>query len=142
MKLSGMALILGIFVFAFVVGSAELFAHHGTGISYDLTHNPITIKGTVTEFRWLNPHVSVFIDVKDENGKIVNWALEGSGIGAYLEKGFSRNTLKAGMEVSALVYPSKIKGQPSGVIAKITRPDGQEVLRVQSDKPGQRGNDQ
>jgi len=142
MKLSGMALILGIFVFAFAPGSPELFAHHGTGISYDLTHNPITIKGTVTEFRWANPHVSVFIDVKDENGKIVNWALEGSGIAAYLEKGFSRNTLKAGMEVSALVYPSKIKGQPSGVIAKITRPDGQEVLRFQSDKPGQRGNDQ
>jgi hypothetical protein len=35
-----------------------------------------------------------------------------------------------------------VKGQPSGVIAKITRPDGQEVLRFQSDKPGQRGNDQ
>ena len=125
-----------------ILAGVSGYAHHGTGISYDLTHNPITIKGTVTEFRWANPHVSVFIDVKDENGKIVNWALEGSGIAAYLEKGFSRNTLRAGMEVSALVYPSKVKGQPSGVIAKITRPDGQEVLRFQSNTPGQRGNDQ
>src|SRR5438105_15657950 len=95
-----------------VLTASSVFAHHGTGISYDLTHNPITIKGIVTEFRWANPHVSVFIDVKDENGKIVNWALEGSGIPAYLEKGFSRNTLKAGMEVSATVYPSKVKAQP------------------------------
>jgi Family of unknown function (DUF6152) len=142
MKLSNAALVLAILISGLVVGSADLFAHHGTGISYDLTHSPIALKGTVTEYRWANPHVSVFIDVKDENGKVVNWALEGSGIAAYLERGFSRNTLKAGMEVTALVYPSKVKGQPSGVIAKITRPDGQEVLRFQSDAPGQRGNDQ
>src|SRR5215510_12859615 len=97
-----------ILIVGLIVGSAELFAHHGTGISYDLVHNPITLKGTVTEYRWANPHVSVFIDVKDDSGKTVNWALEGSGIAAYLERGFSRNTLKAGMEVTALVYPSKI----------------------------------
>lgn len=140
--MKGRLAIIAVLLSGLAVGSAELFAHHGTGISYDLTHSPITIKGVVTEYRWANPHVSVFIDVKDETGKVVNWALEGSGIAAYLERGFSRNTLKAGMEVSALVYPSKVKGQPSGVIAKIIRPDGQEVLRFQSDTPGQRGNDQ
>src|SRR5438128_1427114 len=102
--------LLAILIIALSTGNGQLLAHHGTGISYDLTHNPITIKGTVTQFRWANPHVSVFIDVKDENGKVVNWALEGSGIAAYLEKGYSRNTLKAGMEVTAVLYPSKIKG--------------------------------
>src|SRR5438067_281273 len=96
MKVTFAALFIALSLFA-----GQLLAHHGTGISYDLTHNPITIKGTATEFRWANPHVSVFIDVKDDTGKVVNWALEGSGIAAYLEKGFSRNTLKAGMEVSA-----------------------------------------
>ena len=134
--------LLATFIIALSTGNGQLLAHHGTGISYDLTHNPITIKGTVTQFRWANPHVSVFIDVKDENGKVVSWALEGSGIPAYLEKGYNRNTLKAGMEVTALLYPSKIKGQPSGVIAKITRPDGTNVLEFQTDTPGQRGNDQ
>jgi hypothetical protein len=134
--------LLAILLIALSGGTGQLLAHHGTGISYDLTRNPVTIKGTVTQFRWANPHVSVFIDVKDENGKVVNWALEGSGIAAYLEKGYSRNTLKAGMEVTAVLYPSKIKGQPSGVIAKITRPDGTGVLEFQSETPGQRGNDQ
>ena len=132
------SVILIVSVFA---GAGSLFAHHGTGISYDLEHNPITLKGIVTEYRWANPHVSVFMDVKDEKGNVVNWALEGSGIAAYLTRGFSRNTLKAGMEVTALLYPSKIKGNPSGVIAKITRPDGTEVLRFQRDTPGQRGID-
>src|SRR5262245_36656714 len=108
---------LGIVAVAAVVvciGAGQLFAHHGTGISYDLVNNPITLKGTVTEYRWANPHVSVFMDVKDETGKIVNWALEGAGIGAYLQRGFSRNTLKPGMEVTALLYPSKVKGTPAG----------------------------
>ena len=124
------------------LNAGALFAHHGTGISYDLEHKPIVLKGVITEFRWKNPHVSVFIDVKGPDGKVVNWSLEGSSIANYARMGFNRNTLKAGMEVSALLYPSKVKGQPSGVIAKITRPDGQEVLRFQSNTPGQRGNDQ
>jgi hypothetical protein len=46
------------------------------------------------------------------------------------------------MEVTALAYPSKIKGTPAAVIAKITLPDGKEVLRFQSDTPGQRGNNE
>jgi hypothetical protein len=97
--------ILAILTVGLYAGAGQVFGHHGTGISYDLANNPITLKGTVTEYRWANPHVSVFIDVKDETGKVVNWALEGAGIGAYLQRGFSRNTLKPGMEVTALLIP-------------------------------------
>ena len=57
-----------------LVTASQLLAHHGTGISYDLQHNPMILKGTVTEFRWANPHVSIYIDVKDANGKVQNWA--------------------------------------------------------------------
>jgi hypothetical protein len=123
------------------LATGPLMAHHGTGISYDLVNKPITLKGTVTEFRWANPHVSVFMDVKDANGKVMNWSMEGNSIVGYARQGFSRNTLKAGMEVTALVYPSKIKGNPAAVIAKITLPDGKEVLRFQRDEPGDRGID-
>ena len=132
-------LVLGIVVVGLCAGTGQLFAHHGTGISYDLDHNPITLKGTVTEFRWANPHIGIFIDVKDDKGKVVNWSIEGSSIVGYARAGFNRNTLKPGMEVTALVYPSKVKGNPAAVVAKITRPDGKEVLRFQRDTPGQRG---
>jgi len=125
-----------------VCAIGQLSAHHGTGISYDLVSKPIQLKGTVTEFRWANPHVSIFMDVKDASGKVVNWSIEGNSIIGYARQGFSRNTLKAGMEVTALVYPSKIKGNPAAVIAKITLPDGKtEVLRFQRDEPGDRGID-
>ena len=121
--------------------TSHVLAHHGTGISYDLQHNPISLKGVVTEFRWKNPHVSVFIDVKDETGKVVSWSIECTSIVGYARKGYNRNSLKPGQEVTALVYPSKVKGTPSGVLAKITLPDGKEILRYQSDTPGGRGVD-
>ena len=123
------------------VTAGQLMAHHGTGISYDLQSNPITLKGTVTEFRWANPHVSIFMDVKGPDGKVVNWSIEGSSIVGYSRAGFNRNTLKTGMEVTALVYPSKIKNNPAAVVAKVTLPDGKEVLRFQRDTPGGRGID-
>ena len=118
--------------------SGPLLAHHGTGISYDLQHNPITIKGTVTEFRWANPHVSIYIDVKDANGKIQNWAIECTSIVGYARKGYNRNALKPGQEVTALIYPSKVKGTTNAVLAHITLPDGKAILQYQGDVPGGR----
>jgi Family of unknown function (DUF6152) len=124
---------------AMVSSAGALFAHHGTGISYDLEHKPIVLKGVITEFRWKNPHVSVFMDVKDPDGKVVNWALEGNSIANYARAGFNHNTLKTGQEVTALVYVSKVPNNPAGVIAKVTTADGKEVLRFQRDEPGGRG---
>lgn len=131
--------VFAILIAGLCASTGQLFAHHGTGISYDLVTNPITLKGTVTEFRWANPHVSIFMDVKDEKGNVVNWSIEGSSISGYARAGFNRNTLKPGMEVTALVYPSKVKGNPAAVVAKITLPNGKEVLRFQRDTPGERG---
>ena len=119
--------------------AGAVLAHHGTGISYDLEHKPVVLKGVITEFRWKNPHVSVFMDVKGPDGKVVNWSLEGNSIVNYGRMGFNRNTLKAGQEVTALVYVSKVPNNPAGVIAKFTTADGKEVLRFQRDEPGGRG---
>lgn len=121
-----------------LLSASHLLAHHGTGISYDLQHNPIVLKGTVTEFRWKNPHVSIFLDVKDQTGKVVSWSIECTSIIGYAQKGYNRNALKPGQEITALVYPSRVKGTPAGVLAKVTLPDGKEILRYQSDTPGGR----
>ena len=128
-----------ILIAAMVLSSGALFAHHGTGISYDLVNKPIVLKGVITEFRWKNPHVSVFMDVKGPDGKVVNWSLEGNSIANYARMGFNHNTLKNGQEVTALVYVSKVPNNPAGVIAKFTTADGKEVLRFQRDEPGGRG---
>ena len=110
-------------------------AHHGTGISYDLTVQPVTVKGTVTEFRWWNPHASVFIDIKNEQGVVEHWAIEGNSPYNWSRLGFDRRTLKAGDEITIVFYKSKVAGAKAGVIAKAVLPDGKEVLRFQRDTP-------
>src|SRR5215468_8924986 len=52
-----------------------VFAHHGTGVSYAAS-NPVTLKGTVTEFRYANPHPQLYFDVTDEKGNVVHWSGE------------------------------------------------------------------
>lgn len=122
-----------------VLSASQLLAHHGTGISYDLQNDPLVLKGTVTEFRWQNPHVSIFIDVEDETGNAVNWSIECTSIIGFAQDGYNRNALKAGQEITALVYPSKVRGVPAAVLAHVTLADGTEILHYQSDTPGGRG---
>jgi hypothetical protein len=57
-----------------------LAAHHGTGASYDLS-KPVTPEGTVTEFRYANPHPSLFFDVTDDKGNAVHWSGSSSSSG-------------------------------------------------------------
>lgn len=47
------------------------FAHHGS--AGEDTSKIVTVKGTVTDFQYINPHVQIYVDVKDENGKVQNW---------------------------------------------------------------------
>ena len=52
-----------------------IFAHHGTAASFDNAHR-MTVKGTVTEFVWSNPHCQLYLDVKNDMGEVVNWGIE------------------------------------------------------------------
>jgi hypothetical protein len=105
-------------------------AHHGTGISYDLNAPLSTIKGTVTEFAWRNPHVTIFVDVKDAQGNVVNWAIEHNNVNSLATLGYNRNTLRPGQEVTVVFHPSRA-GAPVGLTVKVVLPDGREVLQRQ-----------
>ena len=110
--------------------AGSLFAHHGTGISYDLNAPLVTIKGVVTEFAWRNPHVSIFIDVKDDNGNVVNWGIEHNNVNSLAKLGWNRNTLKPGQAVTAVIHPSR-SGAPVGLTVKVILADGKEILQRQ-----------
>jgi len=124
-----------VLVAGLLILSGTLLAHHGTGISYDLTKVPVTAKATVTEFKWANPHIGIYVDIKDENGKIENWSIEGNSPYNWARMGWNRKTLKPGDEITLTFYPSKAAGTHAGVIAKAIRSDGTEVLRFQRDTP-------
>jgi hypothetical protein len=114
---------LGLLAALLLVG-ASVFAHHG-GSDYDVQH-PMTLKGTVTEFYWSNPHCQVFLDVKDDSGKVVNWTVETLAPAVLKRAGWSRETLHAGNQISITFVPSK-KGTPVGMLRKVVLPDGTEL---------------
>jgi hypothetical protein len=118
--LASFALIVGL-----VMACSPLFAHHGSRISYDLT-KPITMKGTVTSFEWQNPHVFLSYDVKDASGKVTNWGIELAENPRMLmtTRGWTKETLKPGDEVTATLFASKA-GTPRGILSKLTFNDKQ-----------------
>ena len=86
--------------------SASMLAHHGSGISYDMSKS-ITLTGTVTEFVWSNPHCQVFFDVKDAKGTVVNWGGELGSPTVLRNAGYDRNVFKAGDKITVTGRPSK-----------------------------------
>jgi len=113
-------------VVAVLITAAPLFAHHGRGAAFDMTKQ-LSLKGTVSEVLWRNPHVRISIDVKGEDGKVTTWSFENSGTTNLAQAGYSRNTLRVGQEVTAVFNPGR-NGTPVGVIIKFITADGKEIM--------------
>jgi Family of unknown function (DUF6152) len=94
MKLSALALM----ALAVSVSVTPAVAHHSFAAEYD-SKKPVTLKGIVTKVDWMNPHVYFYMDVKDENGDVVNWGLEMGPPAGLQRSGWTRNTMKVGDEV-------------------------------------------
>lgn len=86
---------------------APVFAHHGTSVSYNFDET-LTIVGTVTEFRWRNPHSALFLAVTDESGKVTSYAIElpSPTLMSRGELGWTRHTFNPGDHVEFEVHPS------------------------------------
>jgi len=111
-----------IVVAGLILMSGSMLAHHGTRISYD-RENPITLQGKVSDLFWRNPHVSIFVDVTDANGKVVTWALEAGPLRSFARRGITRSMLAKGQEVTFIAFPSKA-GAPVGQLDQIRLRDG------------------
>jgi hypothetical protein len=104
-----------------------LSAHHSMA-GYDDTKK-ITLSGTVSEYRWRNPHAWVVWDVKDESGKVVQWSGELPAINTDQALGMSKNSLKIGDEISVTINPSKL-GTSDGRVWKIVKSDGTLIVDI------------
>ena len=97
-------------------------AHHSFAAEYD-SNQLLTLKGTISKVEWTNPHIYIYLDVKEDNGKVTTWALEGYPPNTLKRTGFSKDTLKIGDEVTITAYKSK-DGTNTGAGREITLPDG------------------
>jgi hypothetical protein len=89
--------------------SAPLVAHHGNA-AYD-TEKSFTVKGTVTEYIWANPHVFVKVDAKDDSGNVVHWIVEAQNPVSMLQISWTKDTFKPGDQVEIDAMPAK-NGNP------------------------------
>jgi hypothetical protein len=117
---------LALFVMFGLLSSAPLLAHHGNA-AYDYEATK-TLKGTVTDWTWSNPHCILKLDVKDEKGEVTHWILETNSPVDMLRIGWTATSLKPGDEISVDIMPTK-NGAPVGRVRKVILPDG-KVLAV------------
>jgi hypothetical protein len=105
--------------------SVPLFAHHGAA-ALD-TGKEVTLKGTVTEWIWSNPHCFLQFDAKDDTGTVRNWAVETQNPTAMTQRGWSRTSFKAGDTVTVTLEPVK-NGQPIGRILTLVLANGEKLV--------------
>lgn len=88
-----------------LLAAAELFAHHGTAGTYDMT-KVRKVSGTVKQFYWRNPHCGLVLTGKDESGKEVTYAFEIASPGGLAREGWSKETFKPGDTVTLQMHPA------------------------------------
>lgn len=117
--------------FAVTVGlltvSAPVVAHHGSA-AFD-TGKRVVMEATVTEWTWANPHCFLKFDVTDESGNVRHWIAETSNPPDMINRGWARNSFKAGDRVNVSIEPVK-NGSPVGRVLQVTFPNG-KILSTQ-----------
>ena len=119
---------LWLFLFSAVIlaiSSVTAFAHHGTA-AYDQKAN-VSLKATITDFQFVNPHVQYFFDTKDDDGNVIHWNCEGTNPAMLARAGWTKNTLKPGDQVTMVVHPNKDPNVHVVLFVKVILANGQEV---------------
>jgi len=108
------------------LSSRGALAHHSFSAEYD-RDKPIKITGSVTKVEWTNPHARLYVDVKDDSGKVVNWDFELGPPNGLMRQGWTRNSLQPGHVVTVNGFLSK--DEPHVANARsVFLPDGRQVF--------------
>lgn len=120
---------LGLAILFLGVGVAH--AHHSQAM-FDET-KMVTLKGVVTKFSWINPHVQIYFEVTDKGKKEV-WQIEANSAVTMARAGWKRDQFKVGEPVTVSFHPMR-NGTPHGYLRKIVGPDG-KALEMEGNTPG------
>ena len=117
----GLAIALGL-----VSATVPVFAHHSFAAEFD-GNKQISLTGVVTKVDWVNPHAWVYVDVKGDDGTVVNWALESGAPNALYRAGWRKDDLKVGDTVTFSAFLAK-DGSHTAAARQVTLPDGRKVF--------------
>jgi hypothetical protein len=105
-------------------------AHHSFAAEFD-ANQPVELRGTITKMEWINPHSWLHIDVKNDDGTTTPWMIEGATPNTLLRRGFSRDTVKAGTEITIIGYRAK-NGANRANGRDLILPDGSRLFMQSS----------
>ena len=109
-----------------LAGPAIVLAHHSFQAEFDIS-KPMTLKGVVTKVEWINPHVYVHLDVRDDRGNVTNWAFETLGPGRMRAEGMSKQTFGIGKVVTLKGYGARDGSKNLGFLRTVTFDDGHSI---------------
>ncbi len=109
-----------------LVSGVRLVAHHSFSAEYD-ANKPITLKGAVTKLEWTNPHVWIYVDVKDESGKVTGWECELGSPNLLMRSGWTSKSLKVGDQITVEAFLAK-DGSKMANVQLVTMSDGRQVF--------------
>lgn len=113
-------------VAALALAAPLALAHHSFAVHF-VSDRVITVKGTVTAFKFTNPHGIVTFSVTKDDGSVEEWRAETNSPNALRRRGWTKDSIKVGEEVEIIGFPTR-DGKPYVRISKLTFADGRELL--------------
>src|SRR5437762_1900038 len=110
---------------ALLLLTMRISAHHAFAAEYDENRH-VTVSGTVTKFKWTNPHAWLYVDRRDEGGKVTRWSFEMGSPAGLSTRGWRKTELKVGDPVTVEGYGAK-DGRNVGNAGTVTLPDGRKL---------------
>jgi hypothetical protein len=122
----------GIVLAALLAVAPTVAAHHAANTKYD-ANKPVKLQGQVTKVEWMNPHIYYYLDVKEADGKVTNWAVEGGTPNQLYRQGWREDSLKVGDTITVEGFAAREAGLHHANGRNVTLPDGRRVYAGSND---------